>query len=68
MLAAIAGLIAAWYWLASTKEEIDPARYKAANGREAFQLTKWTDNVMIAAAKASRLNAIAARWTACRSF
>lgn len=58
------GLVAAWYWYASTKEQIDPAIYKAPDGREAFRMMEWVQNVMNAVTKASQLNSKAALWTA----
>ena len=63
-----AGLIAAWYWLASAGQKIDPAIHKMNDGKEAFRSMEWADNVMTTFAEASRLNAIAARWTACSVF
>ena len=63
-VALISGLMAAWYWHASTKEKIDPAIHKMDNGNDAWRPKEWAESVMNTFAEASRLNGIAARWTA----
>lgn len=63
-IALITGLVAAWYWYASTRQKIDPAIYTTDDGREAFRPKEWNKNVTKVVAEASRLNGRAAIWTA----
>lgn len=67
-VAFVTGLIAAWYWLASTRQKIDPAIHKMDNGKDAWRPQEWAENVMATFSEASQLNGIAARWTACSVF
>lgn len=59
-----AGIIAAWYWVASTRVNIDPAIYTRLNGGKSFRMMEWIDSVMATSKSISQLNRRAAIWTA----
>jgi HAMP domain-containing protein len=59
-----AGLYAAWLWYCSTTIKIDPALHKMDDGRDAFRMMEWIENVMKSTTEISHLNANAAIWTA----
>lgn len=61
------GLVAAWYWLKASKIEVAPlsAQYGLSpSGLHDANQDDWITGIMVSVSGASRLNAIAAKWTA----
>ena len=60
----ITGLTAAWYWLASTRANIDPSMGKAQDGTERLFMMQWIESVNKTGRTVAALNRKAAIWTA----
>ncbi|WP_458070530.1 hypothetical protein [Rhodanobacter sp. BL-MT-08] len=61
------GLLSAWYWLKASKVPADPGWGKGGmveSGIHALSQDAWIAAMLQAASESSRLNKIAARWTA----
>jgi hypothetical protein len=63
LMSFVAGIIAASYWLASTRVSINPAIHTDEKGDKAFRMMEWIDSVMATSKSASQLNRRAAIWT-----
>jgi hypothetical protein len=60
----VTGLTAAWYWLASTRANIDPSIGKGQDGSDRFLMMQWIESVNATGRKVASLNRKAAIWTA----
>jgi predicted DNA repair protein MutK len=61
------GMLSAWYWLKASKVPTDPGWGKGGiveAGIHALSQDAWIAAMLQAASESSRLNKIAARWTA----
>ena len=70
VLAAIAGLVGAWYWLCASRVVVENPLYPPSGIPPAPDVEQegWVLGTLQAFTAAGRLNAIAARWTAVAVF